>query len=58
VDSREADLDRQIERYRQATTLALEQLEWAAGYFHQLRKPGLARAVERNRKQIIQSIRR
>jgi len=57
VGSRETDLDREIERYRVAMALALEQLEWAEGYLHQIRKPGLARAVERNRKKIVQSLR-
>jgi hypothetical protein len=56
--ARETKLDREIQRYKQAATVALEHLEWAVGYLHQLRKPELARALERNRKQILESIRR
>jgi hypothetical protein len=47
------DRDREVERYRQAAISSLEQLEWVVRYLHQIRKPELARAVERNRKQII-----
>ena len=56
MGSRETDLNREIQRYRQAVTLTLEQLEWATGYLHKLHKPGLARALERQRKQIVQSL--
>jgi hypothetical protein len=47
------DRDREVERYRQAAISTLEQLQWVVGYLHQIRKPELARALERNRKQII-----
>ena len=56
MGSRETDLDREIQRYRQAVTLTLEQLERATGYLHKLPKSGLARALERQRKQITQSL--
>jgi hypothetical protein len=56
--ARETKLDREIERYRQAVTVTLEHLEWCVGYLRQLQKPELARALERNRKQILESIRR
>jgi|Tabmets5t2r1_1033131.scaffolds.fasta_scaffold04555_5 hypothetical protein len=49
--------DREIGRYRQAAISTLEQLEWIVGYLHKIRKPELARAVDRNRKQIIEKIR-
>jgi hypothetical protein len=35
----------------------MEQLEWIVGYLHKIRKPELAQAVDRNRKQIIEKIR-
>jgi len=51
------DLDREIQRARQAAIDALGQLEWMVGYLHQMRKPELARALERNREQITKAIR-
>jgi hypothetical protein len=51
------DQDREIGRYRQAAISTLEQLEWIVGYLHKIRKPELAQAVDRNRKQIIEKIR-
>jgi hypothetical protein len=47
------DRDREIERYRQAALHALRQLEWIVGYLHKLRKSDLAKALDRNRKQIL-----
>jgi hypothetical protein len=49
--------NREIERYRQAAISTLEQLEWVVGYLYQIRKPQLARAVDRNRKRIVERIR-
>jgi hypothetical protein len=64
MDSREAngndqgrERNREIERYRRAAISTLKQLEWVVGYLYEIRKPQLARAVERNRKQIIESMR-
>jgi hypothetical protein len=56
-DDRARELDREIERYREAATTALGQLEWVIGYFYEIRKPELARALDRNRKQIVERIR-
>jgi hypothetical protein len=56
-DDRERELDREIERYREAATTTLRQLEWVIGYFYEIRKPELARALDRNRKQIVERIR-
>jgi hypothetical protein len=53
-DNRQRDLDREIERYRQAAIAALEQLEWSAGYLREIRKLELAKALDRNRRQILQ----
>ncbi len=51
------DLDREIERYRQAVELALDQLEWCIDYLYRVRKPEIARALSRNRSQIMKRIR-
>jgi hypothetical protein len=57
VDSRrERQLDREIEQYREATILALQQLEWSAGYLHRIGKSQLATGLDRNCKQIIERI--
>ena len=57
---RERELDREIEKYRGAAWMALEQLQWAIGY---LRWSGMAGArhttavLDRNRDHIARSIR-
>jgi hypothetical protein len=51
---RDRDLDREIERYREAATVALDQLEWAIEYLYRARKVEIARALARNRKQILE----
>ena len=51
-DDRQRVLDREIERYRQAATGALDQLEWSVGYLHRIHKDQLANALERNRREI------
>jgi hypothetical protein len=62
MDSRETtsddrELDREIERYREAAWGALDQLEWCISYLHRLRKGDIARALARNRSQIVKRIR-
>ena len=60
MDSREAngdDREREIERYREAAMRALEQLEWVVGYLYEIRKPKIARAIARNRRQILERLR-
>ena len=60
MDSREAngdDREREIERYREAAMRALEQLEWVVGYLYEIRKPKIARAIARNRRQILEYLR-
>jgi hypothetical protein len=52
----ERRLDAEIERYREATDSALGQLEWIVGYLHKIRKPEIARALDRNRKQILKDM--
>jgi hypothetical protein len=39
VKDEEAVLDREIERYREAATDALDQLEWCAEYLYRVGKP-------------------
>jgi hypothetical protein len=56
-DERERALDREIERYREAAAAALEQLEWGIGYLREIHRPEIARALDRNRRQIVESIR-
>ena len=51
------DLDREIERYREAAWAALDQLEWRINYLYRVRKPDIARALARNRSQIMKRIR-
>jgi hypothetical protein len=60
MDSREAngdDREREIERYREAAMRALEQLEWVVGYLYEIQKPKIARAIARNRRQILEHLR-
>jgi hypothetical protein len=56
ADDRLRDLDRQADRYREAAVQALGQLEWIVGYLQDARKSELAKAVDRNRRQILERI--
>jgi hypothetical protein len=49
--------DRELERYREAATRALDQLEWCIDYLYRLRKPDIAKAIARNRMQIQDRLR-
>jgi hypothetical protein len=51
------DADDEVERYREAAKAALGQLEWIVGYLHKIQKGNIARALDRNRKQIIEEMR-
>jgi hypothetical protein len=53
---RERELDREIDRYREASVSALDQLEWIVGYLDKIHKPQIARTLDRNRKQILQRV--
>jgi hypothetical protein len=46
------ELESQVERYRQASEDALQQLDWCIGYLHGCGKRGIARSLARNRGQI------
>jgi hypothetical protein len=56
-DDRERQLDREIERYREAAVSALGQLQWIVGYLYKLRKSELASTLDRNRRKILEGIR-
>jgi hypothetical protein len=53
----EQDVDRGLEQYREAAERALAQLEWCIDYLYRLRLPDIARALPRNRKQILECVR-
>jgi hypothetical protein len=60
MDQRETDRDdrnRELERYREAATHALDQLQWCIDYLYRVRKPDIARAIARNRAQILERLR-
>ena len=56
-DGQGRELDHEIERYRQAVLAALDQLEWCINYLYDKRRARIARALERNRRQIMGRIR-
>lgn len=47
----------EAERYRQAADDALQQLDWAIGYLHGIRKMEISRALARNRSIIQRTLR-
>jgi hypothetical protein len=51
---RARELDHEIRRNREAAVLAVEQLQWCVNYLYNARRSQLARALERNRAQIIE----
>jgi hypothetical protein len=51
------DPERELEGYRAAPTAALDQLEWCIDYLYRARKPDIATAIARNRKQILERLR-
>jgi hypothetical protein len=56
-NARQQELDWEVDHYREAAVSALGQLEWIVGYLQKIRKPQVARALERNRRQIIEEAR-
>jgi hypothetical protein len=55
-NERERRLDRGIERYREAANSAPGQLEWIVDYLYKIRKAEIAKALGRDRRQIIKNI--
>ena len=53
---RQDELDHEIERYREASDSALGQLEWVVEYLYKIRKPQIAKALDRNRQQILKDV--
>jgi hypothetical protein len=43
----------EVERYREAAQLALEQLDWCIGYLDRIRRPRIAQVLRQNRQTII-----
>ena len=46
------DRAQEAQRYRKAAELALDQLQWCVNYLYRIRKPTLAKQLERNREHI------
>ena len=46
------ELESQVERYRQASEDALQQLDWCIGYMHGSGKKAIARSLSKNRSYI------
>jgi hypothetical protein len=44
-----SDASGDVDRYRQAAEDALQQLDWAIGYLHGIRKTDISRALAKNR---------
>jgi hypothetical protein len=44
--------DAELERYRRASEDALQQLDWAIGYLHGIRKTEISKALAKNRSHI------
>jgi hypothetical protein len=55
-DDRQRALDREAERYRQATEHALGQLDWCIDYLYRLHKVEIAKSLSRNRARILERI--
>ena len=56
-NARQRELDWEIDHYREAAISALGQLEWIVGYLHKIKRSEIARALDRNRRQIIEEAR-
>jgi hypothetical protein len=52
TENKQAEAD----RYRQAAEDALQQLDWAIGYLHGIKKTEISRALARNRSFIRQNL--
>jgi len=46
------DASGDVDRYRQAAEDALQQLDWAIGYLHGIRKTDISKALAKNRAHI------
>jgi hypothetical protein len=50
------ELTDELDRYKQASEDALQQLDWCIGYFHGCGKKGIAKALSQNRAFIRRSL--
>jgi hypothetical protein len=50
--SRSRGQNDEVRRYREAAEATLNQVDWCIGYLYRIRKPEIARALERNRSSI------
>ena len=50
------DASGDVDRYRQAAEDALQQLDWAIGYLHGIRKTEISKALARNRSHIRKNL--
>jgi hypothetical protein len=57
TDQDHEDTEREISRYRRAAEETLEQLDWCVSYLYQIRKPRIARTIEKNRTTIRRRMR-
>ena len=46
------DRKQEAERYRRAAEETLDQLDWCINYLYRIRKPRIAKVIERNRSTI------
>jgi hypothetical protein len=51
-DGKNQDASGDVDRYRQAAEDALQQLDWAIGYLHGIRKTEISKALAKNRAHI------
>ena len=57
--ARQQDVDdkqREADRYRKAAEDALQQLDWAIGYLHGIRKTEISKALSKNRSYIRENL--
>lgn len=50
------ETDDELERWRRAAEDAMQQLDWAIGYLHGIRKTEISRALARNRARIREDL--
>lgn len=48
-DQNDSSSQEETDRYRRAAEDALQQLDWAIGYLHGIRKTGISKALAQNR---------
>jgi hypothetical protein len=56
VTYRDSPKEQEADRYRKAAEDALQQLDWAIGYLHGIRKVDISKALAKNRSYIRQQL--